>query len=135
MAKIKTKYVCQSCGYETTKWLGKCPECTKWNTFVEEIEEKKSQKEVFIINKGDSKPISINSIEIKHEERFSTQIEELDRVLGGGIVKGSLVLVGGDPGIGVNSCLFFLHLSALHRATTASHFFSVFCSSTLMESR
>ena len=105
MAKIKTKYVCQSCGYETTKWLGKCPECTKWNTFVEEIEEKKSQKEVFIINKGDSKPISINSIEIKHEERFSTQIEELDRVLGGGIVKGSLVLVGGDPGIGKSTLL------------------------------
>ena len=52
MAKIKTKYVCQSCGYETSKWLGKCPECTKWNTFVEEIEEKKSQREVFIINKG-----------------------------------------------------------------------------------
>ena len=105
MAKIKTKYVCQSCGYETSKWLGKCPECTKWNTFVEEIEEKKSQKEVFIINKGDSKPISINSIEIKHEERFSTQIEELDRVLGGGIVKGSLVLVGGDPGIGKSTLL------------------------------
>ena len=55
----------KSCGYETSKWLGKCPECTKWNTFVEEIEEKKSQKEVFIISKGDSKPISINSIEIK----------------------------------------------------------------------
>ena len=50
MAKIKTKYVCQSCGYETSKWLGKCPECTKWNTFVEEIEEKKSQKEVFVIS-------------------------------------------------------------------------------------
>ena len=105
MAKIKTKYVCQSCGYETSKWLGKCPECTKWNTFVEEIEEKKSQREVFVISKGDSKPIRINSIEIKHEERFSTEIEELDRVLGGGIVKGSLVLVGGDPGIGKSTLL------------------------------
>ena len=105
MAKIKTKYVCRSCGYETSKWLGKCPECTKWNTFVEEIEEKKSQREVFIINKGDSKPISINSIEIKHEERFSTQIEELDRVLGGGIVPGALMLLGGDPGIGKSTLL------------------------------
>ena len=73
MAKIKTKYVCQSCGYETSKWLGKCPECTKWNTFVEEIEEKESNKEVFIIDKASSRPVNINSIETKEEERFSTQ--------------------------------------------------------------
>ena len=74
------------------KWLGKCPECTKWNTFVEEIEEKRSKKEVFIIDKSSSKPVSINSIETREEERFSTCINELDRVLGGGVVKGSLVL-------------------------------------------
>ena len=101
----KVVYFCQECGYESSKWMGQCPGCRAWNTFVEEIEEQKSQREVFIINKGDSKPISINSIEIKHEERFSTQIEELDRVLGGGIVKGSLVLVGGDPGIGKSTLL------------------------------
>ncbi|HBF0970869.1 TPA: DNA repair protein RadA [Clostridioides difficile] len=105
MAKIKTKYVCQSCGYETAKWLGKCPECTKWNTFVEEIDQKSTQKEVFIIDKSSSKPVSINSIESKEEERFTTDINELDRVLGGGIVKGSLVLVGGDPGIGKSTLL------------------------------
>ncbi|HBF0730234.1 TPA: DNA repair protein RadA [Clostridioides difficile] len=105
MAKIKTKYVCQSCGYETAKWLGKCPECTKWNTFVEEIDQKSTPKEVFIIDKSSSKPVSINSIESKEEERFTTDINELDRVLGGGIVKGSLVLVGGDPGIGKSTLL------------------------------
>lgn len=105
MAKIKTKYVCQSCGYETAKWLGKCPECTKWNTFVEEVDQKSTKKEVFIIDKSSSKPISINSIESKEEERFTTDINELDRVLGGGIVKGSLVLVGGDPGIGKSTLL------------------------------
>ena len=105
MAKIKTKYVCQSCGYETAEWLGKCPECTKWNTFVEEIDQKSTKKEVFIIDKSSSKPVSINSIESKEEERFTTDINELDRVLGGGIVKGSLVLVGGDPGIGKSTLL------------------------------
>ncbi|HBG7423602.1 TPA: DNA repair protein RadA [Clostridioides difficile] len=105
MAKIKTKYVCQSCGYETAKWLGKCPECTKWNTFVEEIDQKSTKKEVFIIDKSSSKPVSMNSIESKEEERFTTDINELDRVLGGGIVKGSLVLVGGDPGIGKSTLL------------------------------
>ena len=105
MAKIKTKYVCQECGYETSKWLGKCPECTKWNTFVEEIEQKGLKKDVFIIDKSSSKPVSINSIQTRQEERFSTCINELDRVLGGGVVIGSLVLVGGDPGIGKSTLL------------------------------
>ncbi|WP_027700803.1 DNA repair protein RadA [Metaclostridioides mangenotii] len=105
MAKIKTKYVCQNCGYEVSKWLGKCPECTKWNTFVEEIDDKSAKKETFIVDKSSSKPMSINTIESKNEERFSTCINELDRVLGGGVVKGSLVLVGGDPGIGKSTLL------------------------------
>ena len=105
MAKIKTKYVCQECGYETSKWLGRCPECSKWNTLVEEVEQKGLSKEVFIIDKSSSRPLNINSIETKEEERFSTCINELDRVLGGGVVKGSLVLVGGDPGIGKSTLL------------------------------
>ena len=107
MAKIKTKYVCQECGYENSKWLGKCPECEKWNTFVEEFEQKtsKSNKEVFVIDKSSSRPLNINSIETIKEQRFSTCINELDRVLGGGVVKGSLVLVGGDPGIGKSTLL------------------------------
>jgi DNA repair protein RadA/Sms len=107
MAKIKTKYVCQECGYENSKWLGKCPECNKWNSFVEEIEDRssKAKKEVFVIEKSGSRPLSINSIETIKEQRFSTCINELDRVLGGGVVKGSLVLVGGDPGIGKSTLL------------------------------
>ncbi|MGL5712447.1 MAG: DNA repair protein RadA [Paraclostridium sp.] len=107
MAKIKTKYVCQECGYENSKWLGKCPECNKWNSFVEELEDRssKSKKEVFVIDKSGSRPLSINSIETVKEQRFSTCINELDRVLGGGVVKGSLVLVGGDPGIGKSTLL------------------------------
>ena len=108
MAKIKTKYVCQSCGYENPKWLGKCPECMKWNTFVEEIEDKSTKsnnRETFVIDKSSQKPVNINSITIKHEERFSSGINELNRVLGGGIVRGSLVLVGGDPGIGKSTLL------------------------------
>lgn len=103
MAKIKTNFVCQECGYETTGWLGKCPACTKWNTFVEE-----PQKESGRVSNAagkDIKPVNINDIQVLHEERFSTGLKEIDRVLGGGMVKGSLILVGGDPGIGKSTLL------------------------------
>ena len=105
MAKIKSKYVCQSCGYESLRWIGKCPECDDWNTFVEEIEDKKSKHDLFIIEKEVQKPVPINKLEINEQERFSTCINELDRVLGGGVVKGSLILAGGDPGIGKSTLL------------------------------
>lgn len=104
MAKLKTRYVCQECGYSNPKWLGKCPECLKWNTFIEEIEESQSKK-VKNIPKVKTQAVSINSISANEEDRFSTDIPELDRVLGGGIVAGSLVLVGGDPGIGKSTLL------------------------------
>lgn len=107
MAKIRTKYVCQNCGYENPKWLGKCPECLQWNTFVEETEVKESPrtKSIRTLTNGGSKPVKINSIQERKEERFSTMIPELDRVLGGGIIPGSLILVGGDPGIGKSTLL------------------------------
>lgn len=108
MAKVKSKYVCQNCGYENPKWLGKCPECLKWNTFVEEIEEKMTPRQESLVkqaSRSTSRPVSINSIAPKREERFSTSIPELDRVLGGGVIPGSLVLVGGDPGIGKSTLL------------------------------
>lgn len=108
MAKVKTKYVCQNCGYENPKWLGKCPECLKWNTFIEEIEEKLSpnmKSMVATSSKSTTKPVNINAIVSHKEERFSTNIPELDRVLGSGIIPGSLILVGGDPGIGKSTLL------------------------------
>ena len=108
MAKVKSKYVCQNCGYENPKWLGKCPECLQWNTFVEEIEEKMTPRQESLAkqaSRSTSRPVSINSIAPKREERFSTSIPELDRVLGGGVIPGLLVLVGGDPGIGKSTLL------------------------------
>lgn len=104
MAKTKTKFVCSECGYESPKWLGKCPECSQWNTFVEELEQKASGLRL----KEDGampKPQSLDDIVITNENRLSTGIGELNRVLGGGLVQGSLVLVGGDPGIGKSTLL------------------------------
>ena len=103
MAKSKSVFVCQECGYESSGWLGKCPACSQWNTFVEELQEsaaKTASAGIF-----DLKPVSVGDIEIESEERDSTGMKEMDRVLGGGLVKGSLVLVGGDPGIGKSTLL------------------------------
>ncbi len=103
MAKKKTKFICQECGYESAKWMGKCPACETWNTFVEEtIAKSKNDKTVGI---SGGKPVSLKEIEITGENRYDSGIEEFNRVLGGGIVRGSLVLVGGDPGIGKSTLL------------------------------
>ncbi len=104
MAKVKSKYVCQNCGYETAGYLGKCPECGSWGSFVEELStpvEKKTEIEVFDI----TPPMTLDEIEMNSEIRMSTNISEFDRVLGGGIVQGSLVLIAGDPGIGKSTIL------------------------------
>jgi len=104
MPKNKSVFVCQECGYESNGWLGKCPSCNSWNTFTEEIQETSlSFKKKSIVY--DVKPVNINDIEVESEERYLTGIKEMDRVLGGGIVKGSLVLVGGDPGIGKSTLI------------------------------
>ena len=108
MAKGKTTvYFCQNCGFESSKWMGQCPGCREWNTFVEEVIDKKSVsssgKMKSAADKSDVLPLS--QIKASDEERASTDMKELDRVLGGGIVKGSLVLVGGDPGIGKSTLL------------------------------
>ena len=104
MAKVKTVFMCQECGYETAKWMGKCPACNEWNSFVEQREEKSSGKSSRKSSVYAS-PVDISSVEIIEEDRGNTGMKELDRVLGGGIVKGSLILIGGDPGIGKSTLL------------------------------
>lgn len=103
MAKTKTKYICQECGYETGKWLGRCPSCNNFSTFSEEIVEKTNTKT--ITQSSVNKALDLDSIAPIDEVRTKTKINELDRVLGGGIVQGSLTLVGGDPGIGKSTLL------------------------------
>ncbi len=104
--KQTTKFVCEECGYSTPKWLGKCPTCGNWNTFHEERESAPSRYAIAQPSQlRASKPKKLSEIDINETERTSSGILELDRVLGGGIVKGSLVLVGGDPGIGKSTLL------------------------------
>ncbi|GAA0596823.1 DNA repair protein RadA [Virgibacillus siamensis] len=107
MAKRKTKYVCQDCGYESAKWMGKCPGCGNWNTLVEEIEAStmRSGQTLGGNNNATRKPESITAIETEEEPRITTSMKEFNRVLGGGIVPGSLALIGGDPGIGKSTLL------------------------------
>lgn len=109
MAKGKnvTVYFCQSCGYESSKWMGQCPGCKEWNTFVEETVEKKTAGKLKSVVGGnqDLKSYKLSEIDMQEKERMKTQFPELDRVLGGGIVPGSMILVGGDPGIGKSTLL------------------------------
>lgn len=105
MAKVKSKYVCQSCGYETAGYLGKCPECGSWGSFVEEIDSLSTKKDTIIEINDNTTPMKLSDIEMNSEIRVSTNISEFDRVLGGGIVQGSLVLIAGDPGIGKSTIL------------------------------
>ena len=108
MAKAKkTAFFCQECGYESPKWMGQCPGCKQWNTFVEETVVTGQGKTAGVGNvvRKAADPIPLSQVEIHEEERLCTGIKELDRVLGGGIVGGSLTLVGGDPGIGKSTLL------------------------------
>lgn len=110
MSKVKTAFFCQNCGYESVKWVGQCPSCGQWNTFVEELVQKETGKKAddwkgYTEEKRNSKTISLNEVKSSEEKRLPTADTELNRVLGGGIVPGSLVLVAGEPGIG-KSTLF-----------------------------
>lgn len=105
MAKIKSKYVCQNCGYETAGYLGKCPVCASWASFVEEIDSADTKKTQVLDVIDSTPPMKLNEIEMNKEIRMKTNISEFDRVLGGGIVQGSLVLIAGDPGIGKSTIL------------------------------
>ena len=110
MSKVKKAFFCQNCGYETVKWLGQCPSCNQWNTFVEEIIQKETTKNngwqhYHETTERINKTIQLNEIKSSEEKRLMTADEELNRVLGGGIVPGSIILVAGEPGIG-KSTLF-----------------------------
>jgi len=116
MAKTKTTYFCQNCGYESAKWLGKCPSCNEWNTFVEEVVEKQASRvpdwrTVQSATRPSNKAAAIHEIIQTEEIRRATADGELNRVLGGGIVPGSLVLIGGEPGIGKSTLMLQLALN------------------------
>ena len=118
MAKSKTLFFCQSCGYESPKWIGKCPSCQSWNSFVEEVVSKnETDKNTWRQDSKSkvNKPKTLNEIESTGEIRISTPDQELNRVLGGGIVPGSLILIGGEPGIGKSTLMLQLGL-ALQKA-------------------
>jgi DNA repair protein RadA/Sms len=116
MAKSKVAYFCQSCGFESPKWLGKCPSCGQWNTLVEEIIEKANVaipnwKASSTTTQRSNKPIEVSDITFDEEQRLLTPDKEFNRVLGGGIVAGSLVLIGGEPGIGKSTLMLQLALN------------------------
>lgn len=104
--KSHTKFVCQSCAYESPRWVGRCPNCEGWNTFVEELSQKVPAKKAIVHR--NVRAVPFNQIESIEDQRISTRISEFDRVLGGGIVIGSVVLLGGDPGIGKSTMMLQL---------------------------
>jgi DNA repair protein RadA/Sms len=113
MSKLKSSYFCQSCGHQSAKWLGKCPACGEWNTYVEELlqkDEKQGWKSAGSHSKIISKPKPINEVNFDDQQRWDTFDGELNRVLGGGIVPGSLVLIGGEPGIGKSTLMLQIAL-------------------------
>ncbi|WBX73549.1 DNA repair protein RadA [Tenacibaculum pacificus] len=114
MAKTKTTFFCQSCGSQHAQWIGQCKTCKEWNTIVEEViekEEKRAWKTPENVVKKVSKPLKVQDIQVNTEERVVTQNNELDTVLGGGIVKGAVVLLGGEPGIGKSTLLLQIALN------------------------
>jgi len=114
LAKVHTKYVCQSCGYVTPRWVGKCPNCTEWNSFVEELSTpaRASRKTSL---PSSLEPVSLEDVDRDAVPRVRSGIRELDRVLGGGLVPGSLLLLGGDPGIGKSTLMMQVALALKDR--------------------
>ena len=116
MSKSKTIYFCQNCGNQSPKWIGKCPACSEWNTYAEEIidkdVEKLKEKRGYAVKKNEAAtPVSIQDVHELETKRIDTRDTELNRVLGGGIVLGSLILIGGEPGIGKSTLMLQLALN------------------------
>ena len=103
--KSKSVFICSECGFESAKWYGKCPSCGQWNCMNEEIKEVSPKKVSGVSLRSVARPIGIREIDTSEEARYHTGLPELDRVLGGGIVKGSLILISGEPGIGKSTIL------------------------------
>ncbi len=119
MAKSKSVYVCQQCGADSPKWLGKCPQCGEWNTYVEEIVSKDNSPKVNLggLEMTKQKPVRLHEVETSEEARIDTSSNELNRVLGGGLVPGSLVLIGGEPGIGKSTLVLQVVLNLKGKKT------------------
>jgi DNA repair protein RadA/Sms len=125
MAKVRTQFVCQSCGYISPRWIGRCVECSTWNSFVEEVVQSatpdhpkaKGARSGLKSASSHDRPLKLSEIDTADDERISTGITEFDRVLGGGIMAGSLVLVGGDPGIGKSTLLMQMVRGLTHART------------------
>ncbi len=111
MAKVKTSFFCRNCGTQSAKWIGKCPSCNEWNTYDEEVIKKETKNDKWKAEKTSSSPQLISDIQLNTENRFNSQNNELNRVLGGGIVQGSLVLIGGEPGIGKSTLMLQVALN------------------------
>ena len=114
MAKTKTSYVCQNCGAESVKWVGRCPACGEWNTYVEEKITQSKSRGGFVDVSRNAIPKPLREIESSNERRMDTGIEEMNRILGGGLVPGSLVLLGGEPGIGKSTLALQMALKLNH---------------------
>ena len=117
MAKSKTVYFCQNCGAESGKWIGRCPSCNEWNSYIEQVISKTSKPNQVSYEFEKQMPQKISDIKAKKEGRISTKINELDRILGGGLVSGSVVLIGGEPGIGKSTLALQVALKLVHLKT------------------
>jgi len=114
MAKSKSVFFCQNCGAESAKWIGKCPSCGEWNTYIEQVVNKSSKQSYVSYESEKQIPQKISEIVSKKEGRTSTRINELDRILGGGLVSGSMILIGGEPGIGKSTLALQVALKLDH---------------------
>ena len=119
MAKTKSVYVCQNCGVDSPKWIGKCPSCGEWNSYVEEIISKDNSPKINLggLEMTKQKPVRLTDVETSEESRIDTSCNELNRVLGGGLVPGSLVLIGGEPGIGKSTLVLQVVLNLKGKRT------------------
>jgi DNA repair protein RadA/Sms len=111
MAKVKTSFFCQNCGAQSSKWMGKCNSCGEWNTFVEEVIQRETATGSRQQAAGNRKPVKITEVVFENEQRINTHNTELNRVLGGGLVPGSLILIGGEPGIGKSTLMLQVALN------------------------